>query len=46
MFKKRCESSYEFSTFVIKSLQNNMYNAIGKLKLMKIQTIILIVNSY
>ena len=26
----------EFSTFAISSLQNNTYNAVGKLKLMKI----------
>ena len=35
----------EFSTFTIKSLQNNTSNAIGKLNLMKIYTIILTVNS-
>ena len=28
--------SKEFSTFAIKSLQNNTYNAIGKLNLIKI----------
>ena len=35
----------EFSTFTIKSLQINTSNAIGKLNLMKIKTIILTVNS-
>ena len=35
----------EFSTTALKSLQNNAYNAIGKFNLMKISTIILIVNS-
>ena len=34
----------EFSTFTIKSLQNDTSNAIGKLNLMKIKTIILTVN--
>ena len=34
----------EFSIFTIKSLQNNTSNVIGKLNLIKIQTLILTVN--